>query len=110
MEKEVEEQVFSEEFNDLIKKSGLTSREEYILIKRNSLAGEQRYSLDKLACYYGVDKTRIRQIEHNAMKKLQKVLKEHKYDLEVPHTDSYITHYLPEGESFSKSPKKKSLF
>ena len=110
VEKEVEEQVFSEEFNDLIKKSSLTDREKDILVKRNGLNGEEIYTLERIGQSYGITRERVRQIEFKATRKLQKTLKENKYDLEFLHDYSHESHSLSESQTLSKSPKKKSLF
>ncbi len=110
VENEVEEKIFSEEFNNFIEQSNLTDREKEILIKRNGLYGGEIYTLEKLGQCYGITRERVRQIEYGAIRKLQKTLNEGKYDFEV--TDNYDYKYRPliEKDYSGKRPKSKRFF
>ena len=54
---------------------GLSDREKKVICMRFGLNGERRHSFDEIASFFDVSRERIRQLEHRAISKMEKMLK-----------------------------------
>ena len=81
VENETVDKIFAEEVYEIIQKSNLNAREKDIIMKRNGIDSDI-YTLEQIGEQYGITRERVRQIETTAMRKLQRALNNHNYNLE----------------------------
>lgn len=62
---------FKKSITDLLK--ALSDREEYVIRHRFAIDQEEKETLDKIGKHFSITRERVRQIENNALKKLQRI-------------------------------------